>query len=159
MLNQPTQRINATGKRTAEWVLAIIAVIVCTVIPLIFAYYQLSVPIRSFAEIIPFPALYFIEIISLGFLGMVAVYKDDPVDKPFWNIVPWIGGGIMLSFVILGGFTIGFYLIPSLIAFFFLGVLMDRRKNGNFALHFIYFISAGIAQSVIFYIVVSILRF
>ena len=56
----------------------------------------------------------------------------------------------MLAFVILGGFTIGLYLIPALIAFAALGVLIDWEAGGlSIARNLGLLIVAGVAQGVV----------
>jgi asparagine N-glycosylation enzyme membrane subunit Stt3 len=146
----------ASSSRVIEWIFAVLAAFVCTIVPAQFTLSELTIPFRGFQDIFPTPGVYFIEITLLGVACLVAVYKDHPDRKSLWNSVPWICAGITLAFVILGAWTIGFFLIPALIAFIIVGILMDRRKEGDSGLHFIYLISSGVAQSLIVLLAVSI---
>lgn len=173
---------DSTKSRTAAWVLSVIAALNCWVVPLAFAFSELRFPYRSLGDIFPFPALYFIEIASLGVAGLISVYftgrgnntrfrpttssaspigRDAPTYLPgissrrgFWIAIPWVCAGITLTFVILGSFTIGPFLIPAFFAFLSLGMVLDWGERGAIPLHFIYFISAGIAQSLLVYLIV-----
>jgi len=185
---EPVQKINrqhpgSIRPGTVAWVFAAIAAFNCWAVSLAFAYSELSLPFRSPGDILPFPALYFIEIAGLGIAGLFSVYfascggtaqvqttprqgifpagGDAPTDAPglsrqrsFWAAVPWICAGITLTFVILGSFTIGLYLIPAFFAYLGAGIALDWWEKGDIPLHFIYFISAGIAQSLLVYLFV-----
>jgi hypothetical protein len=39
-----------------------------------------------------------------------------------------------------------------MVLFLIVGILADRRINGDFALHLIYFVSGGIAQSILVFL-------
>ncbi|MBE9475169.1 MAG: hypothetical protein IMY85_09790 [Chloroflexi bacterium] len=52
-----------------------------------------------------------------------------------------------MALVILGAWTIGFYLIPAMILFSIVGILADKRTQGDLALHLIFYVSAGIVQA------------
>jgi hypothetical protein len=144
--------------RALEWILALIGSIVCVYVPGIFAISELSIPSARFMDILPFPGLYFVEITVLGLVCLYVVYRDEQNVNSKWNSVPWVCAGILLSFVILGAWTIGFFLIPAFLAFAILGYLIDKRKKGDFALHVIYLIAAGIAQSAVVFLAVSFVQ-
>ena len=59
----------------------------------------------------PLPGLYFIEIALVGVIGAFSLFLGR------WSIAPWLASGILLAFVVLGGFSIGFFLIPAFLAF------------------------------------------
>jgi hypothetical protein len=170
-------------RQTDVWVLSAIAALNCWVVPLAFAFSELSIPYRTMGDIFPFPAVYFIEIVGLGIAGLFSVYytdpgrnsrvrtaptqgifstgEDAPANRPgilsrrsFWAAVPWVCAGITLTFVILGSATIGLYLLPAFFSFLILGIVIDRKEKGDIPLHFICFISAGIAQSLLVYLFV-----
>ena len=122
-------------------------------IPVIYliSYYSSGV----IGDIWPFPLLYFIEITLLGLLPLIALgmIGNDPISK--WSGVPWTCSGILVAFVILGAWTIGFYFIPAMITFLITGILVDKRLQGDIALHIIFFVSAGIGQAV--FVLISLL--
>lgn len=101
-------------------VLAIVAAINCVMIPLFFAQQR---------PLFPFPGLYLIEIAVSGILGLTGLLLVEPY-SPFWRAVSWPAAGVLLAFVILGGFSIGFYLIPATAAFLLAGFLLNGIKGG-----------------------------
>jgi hypothetical protein len=139
-VNQSNPRV-----RLMEWVFSILGAMNCIVIPIIFSYYQIQFPEGGFSNIWPFPAIYFLEIISLGVITVIAVAKIKDKQNSVWSGVPWICSGILLAFVILGAWTIGFFLIPGMILFLLVGVIVDRR--------IIYFVSAGIGQAILVFLI------
>jgi hypothetical protein len=102
-----------TAKRLLEWVAAVIGAANCVIIPLLFAPNQ--------QPLFPLPGLYLVEIALIGLLVLAAV-----ILRPSWGgRASWIAAGILLPFVLLGGFTIGFLLIPAVIAFVLVGLLSN----------------------------------
>jgi hypothetical protein len=135
--------------RSLEWVLSVLGAINCILIPILFALSQIQVPDGNLSDIWPLPAIYFLEIITLGIMCVIAVAKNQNPAESFWSGIPWICSGILFVFVILGAWTIGFYLIPAMILFLIVGIMGDRRIKGDIALHLIYFVAGGIAQSIL----------
>lgn len=127
-------------KRIMEWIAALIGAATCLVVPAMF--------IQAGDEF-PLPALYLIEIALIGLLVVYFVYARHHLSER-WRVVPWIAAGIMLAFVILGGFSIGLYLIPALIAFAGLGILIDWEAGGlAIARHLALLILAAVAQGAV----------
>ena len=87
------------------------------VIPTIFAMGQ--------EQLFPFPGLYFIEI---GLVSLCAAYS---IFSRRWPLVPWLASGILLAFVVLGAFTIGFYLTPAMLAYAAAAVLWTGMPVGR----------------------------
>lgn len=134
------------------WVFAILAAITCAIPAVLFTMSQISMG----SSILPFPGLYFLEILALGALGVVSVIKNSPAGNHLWTGLPWIGAGGLLAFVILGAWTIGFYLIPGMVLSIIVGVMEDRRKKDNLQLHVILFLAAAFVQAAIIFLVVSV---
>jgi hypothetical protein len=122
------------------WIAAFIGAATCIIVPLRFA--------QSGSRDFPLPALYFIEIALLGVLVMAYVALR-PNLKRWWSAVPWVAAGVVLTFVILGGFSIGPYLIPALLAFGAVGILVDLGRGGLAARHLGYLLLAAIIQGVV----------
>lgn len=122
--------------RLFEWIAALIGVMNCILVPLAFAGSQ--------EKLFPLPGLYFIELALVGVL-VLAFVAWRPKSDGRWSALPWLAAGIILAFVILGGFSIGFYLIPALIAFLIVGVLATR-PTGAVARHFGWVLLAAVVQ-------------
>lgn len=84
-------------------IITFIGTIDAFVIPMLFGMGQ--------EQFFPFPGLYFVEI---GLAGLMAAYS---IFSRRWMLVPWVVSGILLAFVILGAWTIGFYLTPAMLAY------------------------------------------
>lgn len=134
--------------RAGEWIAALIGAVNCIIVPLAFA--------QSQEDLFPLPGLYFIEISLVGLLvlGFVAL---RPGLGWRWLALPWVAAGIILAFVVLGGFTIGFYLVPALIAFILTGFLVELQTGGAKVRHFGLLIVAAIGQAALMILFLSIL--
>jgi hypothetical protein len=142
----PTTNLNTNSKRRSiEWLLCILGALNCILVAAVFTNSQLTG--EGLTSIWPLPLIYFVEISVLGIVCLIAVamLRNNSVSR--WSGIPWICSGILLALVILGAWTIGFYLIPAMILFLIVGILVDRRTQGDIALHLIYYVSAGIVQA------------
>jgi hypothetical protein len=92
----------------------------CVVVPLLFAPGQ--------SPLFPLPGLYLLEIALVGLAGLAGLLSSKPADDR-WDWVPWAAVGVLLAFVFLGAWTIGFFLIPALLAFLLAGFLSARRRG------------------------------
>jgi hypothetical protein len=144
--------------RLLEWALVLIGAFMNTVIVVIFAAQQAAFPGGTALEnLFPFPLLYFIEIIALSFLAVLSLISAEsegnhPSRAP---ALIWIAAGALLAFVILGGFSIGFYLIPGMLAFIAAAILADRRQNIGIVAHVGIFFLTAIAQAAILLLMVA----
>lgn len=141
---------NSTPKsnvlRPLEWLAAIIGAFTCILVPAFFTQ-----PGRTF----PLPGLYFIEIALLGVLVMLFVARRPRLSSR-WLALPWIAAGIMLTFVILGAFSFGFFLIPALAAFVIVGFLADRQAGGPTAQHIGLLFVAGVIQAAVMLLAIQL---
>ena len=135
------------NRRILEWVFSILGALNCIIVSLIFLFSQIQYPDSQLIEIWPFPLFYFIEISILGILCVVAVAMLKTRAKSYWSIIPWICSGILVAFVILGAWTIGFYLIPAMLLFLLVGIFADKRTQGDIPLHIIFYVVGGLAQA------------
>jgi hypothetical protein len=132
----PSTGINL--KRIIEWAAAITGAVNCAAVPLLFAPTQ--------PQLFPLPGLYLLEIALLGLAVLVATAaRPASWAKP----VPWIAAGILLAFVILGGFSIGPFLIPALLLFVLAGLLADWQTGGVTGRHIGLFFIAAVVQAVL----------
>lgn len=124
-------------RRMLEWIAALIGAANCIVVSV--AFWQGD---------FPFPALYLIQIALLGLLVTVFVAERRRLDTR-WNAFPWLVAGILLAFVILGGFSIGFFLVPAFLAFTIVGLLVDAQTGGAMGRHLGLLFVAAVAQGVV----------
>lgn len=124
--------------RAGEWLSALVGAANCILVPAIFA--------QSPSALFPFPGLYFVQIVLIG-LGVLAFVAARPNMKPRWVALPWTAAGVILAFVVLGGFSIGPYLIPAFLAFVATGVLVDLQTGGSMGRHLGYLLVAAVAQA------------
>ena len=144
--SKPTTNRNPnSGRRSLEWLLSILGALNCILVAAVFTNSQITGV--GLTGIWPLPLIYFVEISVLGIVCLIAVamLRNNSVSR--WSGIPWICSGILLALVILGAWTIGFYLIPAMILFLIVGILVDKRTQGDIALHLIYYVSAGIVQA------------
>jgi len=144
--------------RLIQILFATIGAVTCVAVPLLFAISELSLYDGQPGRIFPAPGLYFLEIALLGLIGFLSIIKPELSTSAIWRGMPWICAGVLMTFVILGAWSIGFALIPGMLAFLITGILTDRRRKGDIALHFILFISGGLVQSVLVLILLFFVR-
>ena len=152
-----TNKLTADSKnenryRRLEWLFSSLAAITCIAAVIAFSFINNSITIEGIISQWPFPVIYFLEIASLGIIGLVAVAKLQFNLKSNWSGVPWICSGVLFAFVILGAWTIGFFLLPAMILFLVTGILVDKRTEGEIPLHLVYFVSAGFAQAALVFL-------
>ena len=124
--------------RAGEWVAALVGAVNCILVPAAFA--------ESQGSLFPFPGLYLVQIALVGVLvlAFVALRSRLPARG---SALPWLAAGTMLAFVVLGGFSIGPYLTPALLAFVVTGVLVDLQDGESMARHVGYLLVAAVAQA------------
>ncbi len=111
-----------------EKVMVFFGAVVCMVVVFLFASDQPN-------ELWPLPGLYFLEITLLAIFGAGSrLFASNPT-KPILIAAPWITGGALLPFVILGALTIGLFLLPGMLAFILSGIISDIQQKKAFAGH------------------------
>jgi len=133
-----TSLTNAVPKRLAVWLAALVGAVVCVLAPLLFAQQQNG--------LWPLPGLYFVQIALVGVLVLLFVAAGWGL-KAGRRWLPWAAAGILLAFVILGGFSIGPFLLPAFAAFALLGILVDWPDDGAMARHAGVLLVAAVAQA------------
>lgn len=126
------------------------------VVVVFFGALQAASPGTPWQNLVPFPLLYLIEIIALSYLAMLSLLRAEPgANSPGWMpALIWIAAGGLLAFVVLGGFSIGFYLIPSMLTFIVAGILADRRQNLSLTGHIgLMFLAASIQAAIMLVVV------
>jgi hypothetical protein len=139
-------------KRTLEKTLYILAGVNCIFISMTFAYSEVTHSGGRITSIFPLPGVYFIELIAIGILCFLAVFLLNNQSISIWSGISWICSGLLFAFIILGAWTIGFYLIPGMLMLLAVSIMIDKRTQGEIALHLIYFIAAGLSQGVLVFL-------
>jgi hypothetical protein len=124
--------------RVGQWLAALIGALNCVLVPALFAE----------QNAFPLPGLYFIQIILVG-LGVLGIVAARPRKGLPWLAWPWAAAGVMLAFVVLGGFSIGPYLVPAFLAFVVTGVLVDLEGGGAMARHAGLLLVAAVIQAAV----------
>ena len=124
--------------RIGEWLAALVGAVNCVLVPAVFAPSQ--------SALFPLPGLYFVQIVLIG-LGVLAFVAARSNVKSRWLALPWVATGLVLAFVVLGGFSIGPFLIPAFLAFVATGVLADIQMGGPMGRHLGYLVVAAVAQA------------
>lgn len=133
-----TSLTGAVPKRLAVWLAALVGAVTCVLVPFLFA--------RQQDGLWPFPGLYFVQIALAGVLVLVFVAAGWGL-KARRRWLPWAAAGILLAFVILGGFSIGPFLSPAFAAFALVGFLVDWPDGGAVARHAGVLLVAAVAQA------------
>jgi hypothetical protein len=140
-------------RRTIEYILFVLAGINCIIITAAFFYTEVALS-GGIEAVFPFPGIYFIELIAIGIICLFTMLLLNDKTSSGWSTIAWICSGLLVAFVILGAWTIGFYLIPGMILLLVVGILIDRRTQRNYALHLIYFFAAALSQGIFVFIVI-----
>ena len=126
--------------RSVEFGLAVLGALDCVGVAGLFTSTQLG------QQLWPLPGLYFVEISLLGITAFLAVARNGSQFASRWSALPWIAAGILATFFVLGGFSIGPSLGPGMLAFLVAGILQDIRQRGDWPRHFMLFMLAALLQ-------------
>ena len=111
-----TQHQPKKSARTIEYILFVLAGINCIFITAAFSYSTFTLSDGRIEDIFPFPGFYFIELIAIGITCLLAVLLLNEETLSGWSAIAWICSGLLVAFVILVSWTIGFFLFPASIA-------------------------------------------
>ena len=111
-------------RRVFEWLLVILGSANAIFVVYAFAQFELSED-EAFSVLFLTPGLYFLEILAISLLIIFSVWKNN--DQWLQNL--WAGIGALMGIVVLGMWTIGIPLLPTLIAFSIIGVSISTRTT------------------------------
>ena len=126
--------------RGCEWFFALFGAVVCVGVAIGFASQQSH-------DLWPAPGLYFLEIILLALLALFSRVADVGAVKRDYSLITWLAGGALLAFVILGGFSIGPFLLPAMLAFWLAATLGDLRQQRPIPAHLALTLVAAVFQA------------
>lgn len=139
---------NQDRATTIIWVLALLGGLTCVLSPFLLTSNQ--------GGLWPLPALYHIEVVLLGILGLVSVYRAHP-GAGYWSRVVWSIAGCLLAFVILGAGGLSLYLIPALVGFMGTAVLLNRKLYQSAIRGVVIFMVAAIFQAILLLVLLAFL--
>jgi hypothetical protein len=94
----------------------------------------------------PLPDLYLLEMLAASALATWGIWSQAERPASLRLILTWASIGIMLGFVILGAFSIGFFYLPVVVLLVSAAILADRPvpgRTGQARLGFNFFIHMG----------------
>ncbi len=94
----------------------------------------------------PFPALYFIELMTASVLAALGVWQGA---NNLLGLFAWAAAGLFLGFAILGAWSVGFFYLPVALLFALAGLVADLRLKQNIAAHLGVGFLVGVAQAVL----------
>lgn len=150
------------GQRLLEWILAAGGALSGTAVALLFGIHEARLVQppgggTDFSRLFPLPGIYLVEIIVLSCIGLYLVsHANQNISAGKKNARRlWLVPGVLLAFVILGGFSIGPYLIPALLLFILAGALAIRRTHGGWMIALGLMIIAALLQGVSVWLVIT----
>jgi hypothetical protein len=127
-------------RRQLEWFLALLAAAICSLISI-----RLYSVVASMQPLWPLPALYLVEVTSLGWLAAWALNRP----KPRSAVVTCAAAGALAGFSILGVWSIGLYYLPVALLLGIAGALSAWRARLSLLLVLAAFAAAGAGQVVL----------
>ena len=126
-----------------ERILAILAVVVCLTITLVFWF-----SISPYQSMWPLPGLYFVEIVSLSFISTFIFVRGDPRG----SLMTWVAAGVISAFSFLGALSVGCFYLPVALMFSVISLTWDVRRPARLGI----FLIAGIVQSVLMLVAIRL---
>jgi len=135
---------------TPEKFLGVLGFVVCLITCLVIALSFLSDPHQ---ELFPLPAFYLLEMIAASLVAAIGTFKEGER----WGRSIWAAGGIIAAFVLMGGFSIGFFFIPTAILVLIAALPSWRQHRTQFLVAAITYIVAFVMQIILMFAAIRIL--
>jgi hypothetical protein len=135
----------------AELILSFLAAAICIAAGLVVASWQPG-------DFWPLPGAYMIEVAAVSLIGLLSRARDTSPSNVDWGAVTWAASGVLLAFVILGGFSIGPFLAPAMLALALAGLLGDLRQGRGPLPHAGLMLVAALLQSALMFVVIGLFR-
>lgn len=137
--------------RSVEWVAVFVGAAGSVWVAVVFGSQQ-------FNNLWPTPGLYLLEIVILGLIALFSRLVDTGAVSFDYGAITWVVSGALLAFVILGGFSIGPFIFPSMIAFALAAACGDLRQGRKIPVHIGYALVAAVAQAALIAILLILSR-
>jgi hypothetical protein len=132
--------------------LAIIGAAICLIVSAVFwQVFRVQQPMW------PLPDLYLLEMAVASCLCLWAIWSGGTRPNRLRGILVWAGIGIILGFVVIGTFSIGFFYFPIAGLLASAAILSDRRQGSNLLVHVVVGLAAVVAQSALMLVVIRVL--
>jgi len=138
-MQETSSRANSTHR--LERALAVTGTALCMIVSAA-AWWGLRVQ----QSLWPLPDLYLLEMLAASALATWGIWSQAERPASLRLILTWASIGIMLGFVILGAFSIGFFYLPVVVLLVSAAILADRPvpgRTGQARLGFNFFIHMG----------------
>jgi hypothetical protein len=98
------------------------------------------------------PGAYFLELMVGALVCVLAILLWFPRSSQ----ISWIYSGILVAFIVIGAFSVGFFYIPVFLLFGSLSIILDLRIKKSIIVHLGFFLGAAILQAVIMLVLIRI---
>jgi hypothetical protein len=97
----------------------------------------------------PLPDLYLLEMTAAGAVAMWAILSGASKQAALHGKLMWALVGVLLAFVVMGSWTIGFLYAPAAVLFAIAAILSDKRHGENTGYHLGIAVMAAFTQVVL----------
>ncbi len=97
----------------------------------------------------PLPAGYLLEIVALGLCGLISVSANRGPASQLWGNATWTTAGAFLTLVVLGAWSIGLFVAPTLFALVAAGALAGFRRRRRLWPQMGWFVVGLVAQALL----------
>ena len=129
--------IPATGRNLGRF-LASVGAAACLLIVL-----RIWQVIGAYQEMWPLPALYFLEMVAVSFLGLLAGLRGGSSG----GLLLWTAVGVLMGFSFMAMFSVGIFFVPIALIFGVVALLVDAQEPRNLVLHLGLGVIAAVAQA------------
>lgn len=136
--------------RTLERVLASLALGVCVI-----TIARIWQAVGAYQPLWPLPVLYFLEIVALSVLAWLALVPTQELSSSR-IAAAWCVVGALSGFVVLGLWSIGLFLVPTVFLFALTALFAERRHPNLILAHLALCLLAGLVQAAVMFVIVAL---
>ncbi|HLO17378.1 MAG TPA: hypothetical protein VK206_21270 [Anaerolineales bacterium] len=104
----------------------------------------------------PLPDLYLLEMLAASTLAMLEILGNGRKQFRSHGILTWIAVGILLAFVVIGAWSIGFFFAPVAGLLAIAAIWSDRRHGRNLVVHLGIGLAAALVQAALMLAVIHL---
>jgi hypothetical protein len=133
---------HTVSTRNLEQLLVVIGAILCLIVSaciwLVFSRQQ---------PMWPLPDLYLLEMLAASALATFDILSNGSKQLSLRGILIWAAVGVLLAFVVMAAWSIGFLFAPVAGLFAIAAILSDRRQGRHIVVHSGVGLAAALAQA------------